>query len=132
MLGGNSISERLDPEVVGSVGASWKASAFFAASSGSAVLPKRSVSPFGSVVPLIPVSGIDCAAGYVPSTCAPQPDCCAKATFAFALPRMSLVEIALAVPGVDVTVGVSVTVGVGVTVGCGVAAWGGVIGRDCV
>ena len=61
MVGGNSISERLDPEVVGSVGASWKASAFFAASSGSAVLPKRSVSPFGSVVPLIPVSGIDCA-----------------------------------------------------------------------
>jgi hypothetical protein len=97
---GNSISERLEPDVVGSLGASCTAMACLVGSAGSACLPKRSVSPFGSSEPLIPPSGICCAVGYWPSTCAPQPDCCAKGTLPLASPRMSLVLIDMPPTGV--------------------------------
>ena len=58
MTAGNLISERLEPEVFGSLEATWKASAFFVEFSGSACLPRRSRSPLGSTVPLMPLSGI--------------------------------------------------------------------------
>src|SRR4051812_39019408 len=68
----------------------------------------------------MPVSGICCALGYWPSTCAPQPDCCANGRLPLALPRMSAAAIAVeALVGVVVT-GVAVTVCTGATVGVGV------------
>ena len=58
MMGLTESSARLPPEVVGSLLLTWKASALSAEFVGSAALPKRSVSPFGSIEPLIPDSGI--------------------------------------------------------------------------
>ena len=127
MLLGNSISERLEPDVIGSLGASWNASACLVASAGSTCLPRRSVSPFGSSVPLMPVSGICCALGYCPSTWPPQPDCWLNGRLPVALPRMSAgligpatVAVAVVTMGVVVIDEVGVTVGVGVAVGVGV------------
>jgi len=49
-FGGNSNSERFEPEVVGSFGPSWKAKTFEFGFHGSSTLPRRSVSPFGRVL----------------------------------------------------------------------------------
>src|SRR4029077_5461189 len=92
-VGAISISDRCDPEVTGSVGASCTTMACFVASVGSDSFPKRTVSPFGRSVPLMPVSGTCCAVGYWPSTCAFQPVCCAKGALPLAWPKMSLALI---------------------------------------
>ena len=58
MLGSTASSVRLPPEVVGSLFFTWNLSALSAEFVGSVVLPKRIVSPLGSVEPWMPDSGI--------------------------------------------------------------------------
>src|SRR3954468_10279747 len=89
MFGGNSSSERCEPDVVGSPGASWNSNTLLDVSIGSSALPRRSVSPFDSAVQLMPLSGISLASGNWPMTWPLKPDCCANGIFAFAWPRMS-------------------------------------------
>src|SRR5262245_59423479 len=59
MFGLNEISARFEPEVDGSLGESWNASALRVEFTGSVCLPRRSVSPFDSSEPLMPDSGIE-------------------------------------------------------------------------